>query len=38
MDLSLSFDLRIIDGHMGAAFTQEVIELLQNPDRLLLEM
>lgn len=38
MDLSLSFDHRIIDGHMGAAFTQEVIELLQNPDRLLLEM
>lgn len=38
MDLSLSFDHRIIDGHMGAAFTQEVIDLLQNPDRLLLNL
>lgn len=38
MDLSVSFDHRIIDGHMGAAFTQEVIELLQTPDRLLLQL
>lgn len=38
MDLSVSFDHRIIDGHMGAAFTQEVIDLLQNPDRLLLNL
>lgn len=38
MDLSLSFDHRIVDGHMGAAFTQDVIALLQNPDQLMLEM
>jgi pyruvate dehydrogenase E2 component (dihydrolipoamide acetyltransferase) len=38
MDLSVSFDHRIIDGHMGAAFTQEVIDLLQHPDRLLLNL
>lgn len=38
MALSLSFDHRIIDGHVGAAFTQDVIELLQHPDRLVLEM
>ncbi len=38
MDLSVSFDHRIIDGHMGAAFTQEIIELLQTPDRLLLQL
>jgi pyruvate dehydrogenase E2 component (dihydrolipoamide acetyltransferase) len=38
MDLSLSFDHRIIDGHIGAAFTQEIIDLLQNPDRLLLNL
>ena len=38
MDLCVSFDHRIIDGHMGAAFTQEVIDFLQNPDRLLLNL
>jgi pyruvate dehydrogenase E2 component (dihydrolipoamide acetyltransferase) len=38
MDLSVSFDHRIIDGHMGAAFTQEVIDFLQQPDRLLLNL
>jgi pyruvate dehydrogenase E2 component (dihydrolipoamide acetyltransferase) len=38
MLLSLSFDHRIIDGHVGAAFAQEIISLLQEPDRLLLEM
>lgn len=38
MDLSLSFDHRVIDGHTGAAFTQEVIDLLQHPDRLLLNL
>ncbi len=38
MDLSLSFDHRIVDGHLGATFTQTVIELLSEPDRLLLEM
>jgi len=38
MNLSLSFDHRMIDGHIGAAFTYTVIRLLQSPDRLLLEM
>ena len=37
MLLSLSFDHRIIDGHVGAAFAYEIIGLLQDPDRLLLE-
>ncbi len=37
MLLSLSFDHRIIDGHIGAAFAYEVIGLLEDPDRLLLE-
>ncbi|MBI2389416.1 MAG: 2-oxo acid dehydrogenase subunit E2 [Deltaproteobacteria bacterium] len=37
MLLSLSFDHRIIDGHVGAAFAYEVIGYLQEPDRLLLE-
>ncbi|HEX3596018.1 MAG TPA: dihydrolipoamide acetyltransferase family protein [Polyangiaceae bacterium] len=38
MLLSLSFDHRIIDGHVGAAFAQEVIRFLEAPERLLLEM
>jgi pyruvate dehydrogenase E2 component (dihydrolipoamide acetyltransferase) len=38
MLMSLSFDHRIIDGHVGAAFAQEVIAYLQEPDRLLVEM
>lgn len=38
MLLSLSFDHRIIDGHIGAAFAYEVIGYLENPERLLLEM
>jgi pyruvate dehydrogenase E2 component (dihydrolipoamide acetyltransferase) len=38
MLLSLSFDHRIIDGHVGAAFAQEIIRLLENPDALMLEM
>jgi len=38
MLLSLSFDHRVIDGHVGAAFAQEVIGFLQAPERLLLEM
>lgn len=37
MLLSLSFDHRIIDGHVGAAFAQEIIGLLEEPARLLLE-
>ncbi len=38
MLLSLSFDHRIIDGHVGAAFAQDVIAYLEAPERLLLEM
>ncbi|MGE0322097.1 MAG: dihydrolipoamide acetyltransferase family protein [Polyangiaceae bacterium] len=38
MLLSLSFDHRIIDGHVGAAFAADIVALLQNPDRLMLEM
>ncbi len=38
MLLSLSFDHRIVDGHIGAAFAYEIINYLQNPDRLFLEM
>ncbi len=38
MLLSLSFDHRIIDGHVGAAFAREVIAYLEEPQRLLLEM
>ena len=38
MILALSFDHRIIDGHIGAAFAQEIIGLLEEPDRLLVEM
>lgn len=38
MNLSLSFDHRLIDGHIGAAFTYAVIKLLESPDRLMMEM
>jgi pyruvate dehydrogenase E2 component (dihydrolipoamide acetyltransferase) len=38
MNLSLSFDHRLIDGHVGAAFTYAVIRLLENPERLMMEM
>lgn len=38
MLLSLSFDHRIVDGHVGAAFAYEIINYLQDPDRLFLEM
>jgi pyruvate dehydrogenase E2 component (dihydrolipoamide acetyltransferase) len=34
MLLSLSFDHRIVDGHVGAAFAYDVIETLENPQRL----
>jgi pyruvate dehydrogenase E2 component (dihydrolipoamide acetyltransferase) len=37
MTLSLSFDHRIVDGHVGAAFAYEVIGYLEHPERLLLE-
>jgi pyruvate dehydrogenase E2 component (dihydrolipoamide acetyltransferase) len=38
MLLSLSFDHRIVDGHVGAAFAYDVIAYLEEPGRLLLEM
>jgi len=38
MLLSLSFDHRIVDGHVGAAFAYDVISYLEDPDKLLLEM
>ncbi|MBS2012083.1 MAG: 2-oxo acid dehydrogenase subunit E2 [Deltaproteobacteria bacterium] len=38
MLLSLSFDHRIVDGHVGAAFAYDVIRFLEDPDRLFLEM
>jgi pyruvate dehydrogenase E2 component (dihydrolipoamide acetyltransferase) len=38
MLLSLSFDHRIVDGHVGAAFAYDVIGYLEDPDKLLLEM
>jgi pyruvate dehydrogenase E2 component (dihydrolipoamide acetyltransferase) len=36
--LSLSFDHRLVDGHIGAAFAHDVIAYLEHPERLLLEM
>jgi pyruvate dehydrogenase E2 component (dihydrolipoamide acetyltransferase) len=38
MLLSLSFDHRIVDGHVGAAFAYEIIGYLEAPERLILEM
>jgi pyruvate dehydrogenase E2 component (dihydrolipoamide acetyltransferase) len=38
MLLSLSFDHRVVDGHVGAAFAYELIAYLEQPDRLFLEM
>jgi pyruvate dehydrogenase E2 component (dihydrolipoamide acetyltransferase) len=38
MLLSLSFDHRIVDGHIGAAFAYDIIGFLENPDRLFLEI
>ena len=38
MILSFSFDHRLIDGDVGAAFAQEIISSLEEPDRLLVEM
>lgn len=38
MLLSLSFDHRLVDGAEAAMFTREVIRLLENPERPLLEM
>ncbi len=38
LNLSLSLDHRVIDGAVGAAFTYELIRLLETPELLLLEM
>ena len=38
MLLSLSFDHRIVDGHVGAAFAYDVIAYLEQPEQLFLEM
>ena len=38
MLLSLSFDHRIVDGHVGAAFALDVIGYLEKPETLLLEL
>ena len=38
MLLSLSFDHRIVDGHVGAAFAYDIIRYLENPDSLFLDM
>jgi pyruvate dehydrogenase E2 component (dihydrolipoamide acetyltransferase) len=38
MGLTLTFDHRVIDGEMGARFVRRVAELLEDPDRLVLEM
>jgi pyruvate dehydrogenase E2 component (dihydrolipoamide acetyltransferase) len=38
MLLSLSFDHRIVDGHVGAEFAYDIIGYLEDPDRLFLEM
>lgn len=38
MLLSLSFDHRIVDGHVGAAFAYDIIGFLESPDRLFLEL
>lgn len=36
MNLGVSFDHRVIDGHTGASFVLNLAEFLQDPDRLLL--
>jgi len=38
MLLSLSFDHRIVDGHVGAAFAYDIIGMLESPERMFLEM
>jgi pyruvate dehydrogenase E2 component (dihydrolipoamide acetyltransferase) len=38
MLVSLSFDHRIVDGHVGAAFAYDVIRWLEDPDSLFLDM
>jgi pyruvate dehydrogenase E2 component (dihydrolipoamide acetyltransferase) len=38
MLLSLSFDHRVVDGHVGAAFAYDVIATLENPEHLFYEL
>jgi pyruvate dehydrogenase E2 component (dihydrolipoamide acetyltransferase) len=38
MLLSLSFDHRLIDGHVGAAFAYELIGILERPESMFLDM
>lgn len=38
MNISLSFDHRIIDGHEGAAFAQTIKVYLEDPELMMLEM
>jgi pyruvate dehydrogenase E2 component (dihydrolipoamide acetyltransferase) len=38
MNLSLSSDHRIVDGHIAAAFTYEVVRYLEDPSLLFMEM
>ncbi|MFO0684838.1 MAG: dihydrolipoamide acetyltransferase family protein [Sandaracinus sp.] len=38
MLLSLSFDHRIVDGHVGAAFAYDIIGFLESPETLFLDM
>ena len=38
MLLSLSFDHRIVDGHVGAAFAYDIIGMLESPERMFLEL
>lgn len=38
MNVSLSFDHRLIDGHVGAAFTQTLVRYLEDPGVLFMEM
>ena len=38
MNLSISLDHRIVDGYQGAQFLQHVIELLQDPTLMFMEM
>ena len=37
MNISLSFDHRVVDGHVGVAFAYDVLAYLEHPERLLLE-
>ncbi len=38
MNVSLSFDHRIVDGHVGAAFTDALVRYLEDPGLLLLQV